>query len=122
MVSALVVHVVAVSLWTGGLLGLVLHVRSEAVLLPGAVARFSPLALGAYLALAGSGLIAVAERLGTSGGAWTSGYGALVAAKVTALAGAGAARTPPPPYDDREPRPRRATAARSSGWPVSSSC
>ncbi len=73
MVSALVVHVVAVSLWTGGLLGLVLHVRAEPTLLPGAVARFSPLALGAYLALAGSGLIAVAERLGASGAAWTSG-------------------------------------------------
>lgn len=85
VVSALVVHVVAVSLWTGGLLGLVLHVRTEPTLLPGAVARFSPLALGAYLALTGSGLIAVAERLGASGAAWTSGYGALVAAKATAL-------------------------------------
>ena len=80
VVSALVVHVVAVSLWTGGLLGLVLHVRAEPTLLPGAVARFSPLALGAYLALAGSGLIAVAERR-ASGAAWTSGYGALVVAK-----------------------------------------
>ena len=85
VVSALVVHVVAVSLWTGGLLGLVLHVRTEPTLLPGAVARFSPLALGAYLALAGSGLIAVAERLGDSGAAWASGYGALAAAKATAL-------------------------------------
>ena len=85
VVSALVVHVVAVGLWTGGLLGLVLHVRGEAVLLPGAVARFIPWPWVPTWPLTGSGLIAVAERLGTSGSAWTTGYGALVAAKVTAL-------------------------------------
>ena len=84
LASALVVHVVAVSLWSGGLLGLVLHLRSSPDL-AGAVERFSPLALVAYVALAGSGLIAVDERLGLSGETWSSGYGALVAAKAAVL-------------------------------------
>lgn len=84
LVSALVVHVVAVSLWAGGLLGLVLHLRSSPDL-AGAVERFSPLALVAYFALAGSGLIAVDERLGLSDESWSSGYGALVAAKAAVL-------------------------------------
>jgi cytochrome c oxidase assembly factor CtaG/putative copper export protein len=85
LTSALVVHVVAVSLWTGGLLGLVLHLRACPADLPGAVARFSPLALASYLALAGSGVIAAVEHLGTSGEAWSTGYGALIATKAVVL-------------------------------------
>ncbi|WP_457205055.1 cytochrome c oxidase assembly protein [Nocardioides sp. P5_C9_2] len=84
--SALVVHVVAVSLWTGGLAGLVLLLRTSPTALAAAVVRFSPLALAAYVAVAGSGVLAASVRLDTSLTAWTSPYGALVGAKVAVLA------------------------------------
>lgn len=83
--SALLVHVLAASLWVGGLAGLLLHLRDSPAALAVAVPRFSALALGSYLALVASGLLTATTRLGTSPSTWASGYGALVAAKVVAL-------------------------------------
>lgn len=83
--SGLVVHVVAAALWVGGLAGILVHLRAERDVLATAVARFSLLALGAYAALLISGLVTAMTRLGTSPSLWTSGYGALVTAKVVAL-------------------------------------
>lgn len=83
--SGLVVHVAAAAVWVGGLVGILLHLRTERDALAAAVGRFSPLALGAFLALGVSGLLTALTRLGGSPSAWTSGYGALVVAKVAAL-------------------------------------
>ncbi len=84
-VNALVVHVVAATLWTGGLAGLTLHLGRSPVVLCEAATRFSTMALWSYVALATSGVMVIAAELGTSTRAWASGYGALVVAKVVAL-------------------------------------
>ncbi len=90
--GSLVVHVVAALVWTGGLTGLVL-LHDDDTALPAAASRFSILALGAYAALAGSGLLAVSSVVSLWGeGAadvWASGYVAVVAAKVAVLAALG---------------------------------
>ena len=87
--SGLLVHVVAALVWTGGLAGLLLHLRADRAALAIAVPRFSVLALGAYVALAISGMIALAGTLPLSGpgwaAAWVSGYAGVVAAKAALL-------------------------------------
>lgn len=87
--SGLLVHVVAALVWTGGLAGLLLHLRADRAALATAVPRLSVLALGAYLALAASGLVALGGTLPFPGpgwtAAWTSGYAAVVALKVALL-------------------------------------
>ncbi|WP_341924443.1 cytochrome c oxidase assembly protein [Nocardioides psychrotolerans] len=88
-VSALVVHVVAASLWAGGLAALVVVIRGHrsaaAVVLP----RFSVVALGAFTALLGSGIIAALALLDASTTAWTSPYAAVLAVKAALLVGLG---------------------------------
>ena len=88
-VSALVVHVVAATVWAGGLLAIVLFLRRPADLAP-AVRRFSAVALACFVLVALSGLLSTYGRLGLSVAAWTSGYGALVLAKTAALVVLGA--------------------------------
>lgn len=87
--SGVVVHVLAALVWTGGLAGVVLHLATDRAALAAALPRFSTLALAAYVALTGSGLIAVAATLPLTDpaatGAWTSGYAGVVGAKVTLL-------------------------------------
>jgi cytochrome c oxidase assembly factor CtaG/putative copper export protein len=87
--SALVVHVLAATVWTGGLAGLVLHLRHRPMALAAAVPRFSTLALAAYVALAGSGLLAALTRLDASVATWSSSYGVMVLLKMAALVGLG---------------------------------
>ncbi|VXB16223.1 cytochrome c oxidase assembly protein [Nocardioides sp. AX2bis] len=91
--GGLVVHVAASLVWAGGLAGLVLHLRTDPGGLAVAVPRFSALALVAYTALAGSGLVAVSATLPLSGAgwqtAWVSGYAAVVAAKTVVLVALG---------------------------------
>lgn len=85
--SAVAVHVVAATVWTGGLAALLLHLRSTPTVrdvLPAAAVRFSTVALGAYVALALSGLLSAGTRMPSST-AWSSGYGGVVAAKVVLL-------------------------------------
>lgn len=82
---SLVVHVIAVSLWVGGLAALLAHARREPALLAVAVPRFSTLALGCYAAVATSGLIAGWELLGSVSLVWGSRYGVLAALKAVAL-------------------------------------
>src|SRR5437879_438899 len=67
---SLIVHVIAVSLWVGGLAALLVHVRKEPTLLAVAVPRFSTLALGCYIAVAASGILAVWYLLGTVPALW----------------------------------------------------
>lgn len=87
-VTNLSVHVVAASVWTGGLLALLLHGRGRDDLAP-AAARFSVVALVCFLATGLSGLLAawLALRSGPGGlsAALGTGYGALLLAKTTAL-------------------------------------
>lgn len=87
--GALVVHVVAALLWTGGLAGLVLHVRRDRGALATAVPRFSALALGAFVSLGVSGVLVALAGLPLSGvgvwAAWTSGYAAVLGVKVATL-------------------------------------
>lgn len=87
--SAIVVHVVAATLWTGGLAGLVLHLRFVPLALATAAARFSVLALVAYVALAGSGVLVVLTRLDAPDAMWSSSYGVIVLLKSAGLAGLG---------------------------------
>lgn len=83
--SGLVVHVLAATVWVGGLGGVLLLLRKVPAALAAAVPRFSLLAITAYCALAVSGLLTATTRLDNSVSAWTSGYGAIVVAKAVAL-------------------------------------
>lgn len=87
--AGLVVHVVAASLWIGGLLGLAVHLRGDGPLLARAAARFSVVALGCFTLVVASGLLAAYARLGTSTDAWASPYGALLGLKAMAVVALG---------------------------------
>jgi putative copper resistance protein D len=91
-VTTLSVHVVAASVWVGGLLALLVHGRGADDLAP-AAARFSTVALGCFVATGLSGLLAAWLVLGgTVDGVPTalgSGYGALLVAKTVALVALG---------------------------------
>jgi putative copper resistance protein D len=87
--SAVVVHVVAASLWTGGLAAVLLRVRRSPTDLGTVLPGFSTVALACYVALGLSGLLAATAQLGTSPASWASGYGAVVAAKAVLLVALG---------------------------------
>jgi cytochrome c oxidase assembly factor CtaG/putative copper export protein len=87
--SSLVAHVIAASLWVGGLLALVLYVRRSRAALAVAVPRFSVLALWCYVAIGFSGLVNAWVRLGGAEELWTSRYGVLVAGKTAAFVALG---------------------------------
>ena len=82
--GALVVHVVAATVWLGGLAGLALHLRASDRLLLPAVARFSTVAFGCFCALTATGLVAAVAGLGTTRANWLSPYAGLVAVKAAA--------------------------------------
>jgi cytochrome c oxidase assembly factor CtaG/putative copper export protein len=82
-VSSLAVHVLAASLWLGGLVALLVlkpHTLAAAVAF-----RYSRLALVCFVAVAVSGIVNAAIRLGTWSVLWHSSYGLLVLGKVAAL-------------------------------------
>ena len=83
------VHDVAALLWPGGLPALVRHLRRDPPGLAVAAPRFSVLALGSYVALAGSGVLALTATVPlaawTTTAAWHSAYAGIVAAKVACL-------------------------------------
>jgi cytochrome c oxidase assembly factor CtaG/putative copper export protein len=83
-VASLLVHVLAASLWVGGLAGLVwAAVGGDG--LRHAVPRFSTLALWCFVTVAVSGVVNAGVRLGSFGPLVTSSYGVLVLAKTAAL-------------------------------------
>lgn len=85
-VNAMAVHLVAVSVWAGGLLALALLAgRMDDDVLATAVRRFSPWALASVIALALSGLISAGIRLSGWGDLVTTGYGRVVLAKALGL-------------------------------------
>jgi len=89
---SLLLHAAAASLWVGGLVALALVARSvpehpaAAFDLVASVSRFSVLALGCFVTVAGSGLVNAWVRLGSLSDLWRSDYGRLVLAKSVALA------------------------------------
>lgn len=82
--NSLLHHVVAASLWVGGLAALVWHGRRLGEHLPLAARRFSRLALWCWLVMAASGVINALVRVPLAD-LVTSAYGALVLAKTVAL-------------------------------------
>lgn len=87
--SSLLVHLVAIVLWVGGLIALVWYARTDGRFLAIAAQRFSPLALTCYVAVGISGVANAFLRIPSWSDLWTSGYGRLVVVKVVAFAGLG---------------------------------
>jgi len=87
--QALLLHVLGATLWVGGLLMILLHLRGSALV--EALPSFSRVALGCFVTVSLSGVAGAWLRLGTEPQAWRTWYGALVGAKVVLLAALGAA-------------------------------
>jgi len=88
-VTALGLHLLGVCVWVGGLAGLVLLYRGlPGEVLPAAVGRFSTLAAWCFAAVALSGAISAAVRLGSPAALGTR-YGVIVLAKALALTALG---------------------------------
>jgi putative copper resistance protein D len=81
-VTSLMVHVVGIALWCGGVVALVLLGTSDRRSYPIAVPRFSSLALWCGVAVAASGVVSSALRLASPSELVTSWYGRLVVLKV----------------------------------------
>jgi cytochrome c oxidase assembly factor CtaG/putative copper export protein len=84
-VASLLVHLLAAGLWVGGLAALAWAALAGNDGLRYAVPRFSTLAAWCFVAVAASGVVNAAVRLGGLSPLFTSAYGALVLAKVAAL-------------------------------------
>jgi putative copper resistance protein D len=84
-IASLLVHVLAASLWAGGLLALAVAARRGVAGLRFALPRFSTLALWCFAGVAVSGMVSAGVRLGSIGALFTTSYGALVLAKTGAL-------------------------------------
>ncbi len=87
-VSSLTLHISAITVWMGGLFGLVACLRRspDPAL---TVRRFSALALSCFIAAGVSGTVNALVRVGASSQIWESRYGVLVLGKVLALAALG---------------------------------
>ena len=84
--SGLVLHVVPVTLWAGGLLALALSMRAPVGNLALAVSRFSPLAGTCFVAVGLSGLLAAWLHLPDFASLTATPYGRLILAKAGLLA------------------------------------
>ena len=84
-VASLLVHLLAAGLWVGGLAALAWAALAGTDGLRYAVPRFSTLAAWCFAAVAASGIVNAAVRLGSFTSLVTSAYGAIVLAKVSAL-------------------------------------
>lgn len=82
--NSLLLHLIAVALWVGGLVALLAHGRRSGSHLSLAVSRFSKLALACWLVMAFSGVINALIRLPLDK-LFTTSYGLLVLGKVSAL-------------------------------------
>ena len=83
--SSLVVHIVSVVLWVGGLLALLWYARIDGRHLALATQRFSALALWAYIGVGVSGAVNAWVRLDGIDNLLTTRYGAVVLIKVMAF-------------------------------------
>ncbi|MBI1376351.1 MAG: copper resistance protein CopD [Frankiales bacterium] len=84
-VSSLIVHVVSLSVWCGGIAALVLLATRDRRPLPAAVPRFSVLALWCAVAVGASGVASAWIRLSGPGDLLATSYGRIVLLKVALL-------------------------------------
>ncbi len=84
-VAALAVHVIAAAVWVGGLLAIVLYLRSDSRRLVAVLPRFSSVALVCASAVAMSGVIVSVVMLGSWSALWESNRGHLIMAKAIGL-------------------------------------
>ena len=87
--SSLVLHIVSVVVWVGGLLALLWYATTDGRHLTTATQRFSRLALWAYVGVGISGLVNAWVRLGDLSNLFTTRYGAVLLLKVIAFIGLG---------------------------------
>ncbi|HUV48595.1 MAG TPA: cytochrome c oxidase assembly protein, partial [Actinomycetes bacterium] len=88
--SSLVVHVVSVVIWVGGLVALLWYARIDGRHLPLAIRRYSPLAFWAFLCVGVSGVLNAFIQLGSIGELFSSRYGSVVLLKILAFVALGA--------------------------------
>lgn len=85
-VNSLLVHLVGASVWLGGLLTLVFFARKVSkARLAVLTARYSSIALIAFVAVSASGIVSAALRVGNLDDLFGTGYGQIVLLKVFAL-------------------------------------
>lgn len=90
-VNALFVHLVGAAVWLGGLLTLIfVSVKVDRERLAVLVARYSPLALFAFIGVSASGVVSAWLRLGSFDALFSTGYGQLVLLKTGSLVVLGA--------------------------------
>ncbi|WP_372492474.1 cytochrome c oxidase assembly protein [Salinispora arenicola] len=90
-VSGLLLHVLPVTVWAGGLLALAVTSRGTTADLAIAVRRFSPLAVGCLAAVGLSGLLSAAVRLTSTADVMGTRYGYVLLIKAAALVAIAAA-------------------------------
>ncbi len=87
--SSLVIHIVSVTLWVGGLLALVWYAWVDGRFISLAVRRFSPVALVCYIAIGISGVVNAVIRVHPLDELWSTGYGRILLAKTLAFVALG---------------------------------
>ena len=83
--TAGVAHVIAATLWVGGVFVLILHALRKDIPIQRSLQRFSPIALTAIALLAVSGIANAYTRLNSASELFTTGYGQVVTMKVTLI-------------------------------------
>ncbi len=86
-ITAGVTHVLAASVWVGGLVALAAHAARRDLPLERPVQRFSTIALVSIILLAASGAANAYTRLDNPGQLFTTGYGQVVLAKTALILG-----------------------------------
>lgn len=88
-IISILVHLVGVTLWVGGLAALAWVARRGSKRLDAAIARYSVLAAWCFGTVAVSGVLNASVRIGSLSSLVTTSYGVLVLGKVAALVGLG---------------------------------
>lgn len=86
---SLLVHIIAVSFWVGGLVALAWYAGRRGRALPRAARAFSAVALGCFVMVAASGVLNAWVRVSSLSEVFTSAYGLIILAKVAALVALG---------------------------------
>jgi len=87
--TAGVAHVIAATLWVGGVFVLILHALRKDIPIQRSLQRFSPIALTAIALLALSGITNAYTRLNSASELFTTGYGQVVTMKITLIVALG---------------------------------